>query len=210
MRFLKDNILYAEEIICDSSNIFDLLSQVSHGSDIYQINTEQYNKLKKLKGVELLRSLNECNAKQIGLFNKDLVGSPLVLFDKQDDLKTRSFSFIFANKDTDIDKNECEIIDNYPDICNTRDIAKYHTDRGLYTDTPIKELVETLIQNSENFYHITQYGFLMKTTPKEYHEQEKINTIISKGKITTRRKEISQKDSLQMLDEMCDNNVYTK
>lgn len=210
MRFLKDNIVFTEDIVCDASNIFELLSQVSHGSDIYQITTEQYNKLKELKGVELLKSLNECNTKQIGLFNKDLVGSPLVLFDKQDDLKTRSFSFIFANKDADIDKNECEIIDNYPDICNTRDIAKYHTDRALYTDTPIKELVESLIKNSENFYYITQYGFLMKTTPKEYHEQEKINTIISKGKITTRRKEISQKDSLQMLDEMCDNNDYTK
>lgn len=216
MRFLKDKIFYTEEIICDSSNIFEFLSQVSYGSDIYQISTEQYDKLKHLEGLELVKAITTdeknsiFNAKKIGLFNKNLIGSPLVLFDKQNKLKTRSFSFLFRNKEAEIDKNECEIIDDYPDIFNTRDIIKYHTDRALYTDTPLKEIIKNLINNSENFYHVTQYGFLMKTTPKEYQEQEKVNRIISKGKIPARRIEISQRDSIQMLDEMCGNTAPTK
>lgn len=208
MRFLKDDFLTTKEINCDSSNIFELLSQVSHGSDIYLISSEQYETLRNLQGLDLIKALkgdnySEYENKKIGLFNKYLIGSPLVLFDKQDSYSTRSFSFIFKNKDADIDINECEVIDNYPDICNTRDIGKYHTDNALYTDTPLEEIITVLINSSNNFYLITNFGYLMKTTPKEYEKQEKITTRITKGKIPIRRTKISKDQALSMLDEMC-------
>lgn len=212
MRFLKDDFLSTIEINCDSSNVFQQLSKISHGSDIYFISPEQYEKLKNLQGIDLVRALkgdneSEYENKKIGLFNKYLIGSPLVLFDKQDNNSTRSFSFIFQNKEADIEENECEVIDNYPDICNTRDIAKYHTDNAFYTDTPLEDIITSLIHSSTHFYHVTNFGYLMKSTPKEYELQEQITTRISKGKIPIRRTKISKVQALTMLDEMCSSNL---
>jgi len=214
MRFLKDDLLSMKEINCDSSNILERLSAASHGSDIYIITPEQYNVLKDLKSIDLVRALkgakqSEYETKKIGLFNKYLIGSPLVLFDKQDKYNTRSFSFIFENKDAGIDTNQCEIVDNYPDICNLRDIAKYHTDNALYTDTPLEEIITSLINSSTQFYHVTNFGFLMKTTPKEYELQEQFTTKISKGMIPIRRTEITKDQAFWMLDEMCSDNAPT-
>ena len=207
MRFLKDEILSMKEIICDGTNIFDLLADISHGSDIYCITNKQYDTLKELKGIKLVRALkgemySQFENKKIGLFNKYLVGSPLVLFDKPDSSSTRSFSFLFQNYDAGVEENECEVIDNYPPICNTRDIVKYHTDNALYTDTPLEEIITCLINNSKKFYHITNYGYLMSTTPRQYEEREDSVIRITNGKIPIRRKQISKVQTLTMLDEM--------
>jgi len=57
MRFLKDDFLNTIEINCDSSNVFQQLSKISHGSDIYFISPEQYETLRNLQGIDLVRAL---------------------------------------------------------------------------------------------------------------------------------------------------------
>jgi len=206
MRFLKNEIINMKEVVCDASNIFDVLSDVSHGGYIYYVSPEQYERLQNMSISERSKALMDYNSeyaqKRIGCFNKSLVGSPLVLTDKEDSYSTRSFVFIFKNPIKQIDSNDCEVVENYPSINTTRDIAKYTTDYGLYTDTSFEEMTKMLIEHSEKFYKVNNVyngGFLFHTTPKEAEKNDKTKNFISKGAIGKRRIEITREQALEMI-----------
>ena len=205
MRFLKDNILRMSEYFLTPDSLFSVLGTVSYGSSIYQLSTEELEELKNMKTLDRVSELTSVEgsrftARRIGLFNPNLPGSPLILSHKEDGF-VRSFVFILKNSQYNITHNDCEVVDNYPNIFDTRDISKYNIDHALFTDEDISSFIKSMMDICTRFYHVEKSGFLLRETPEDKEKEEKIKAYITHGKTTPRRTKITKKQTLQFLDE---------
>ena len=162
--------------------------------------------------VERVNAYTEDNSvfreKRIGLHCKQLIGCPLILHNREDEYKTRSFTFAFKNDALGIKHNACEVIDNYPDFFNTRDVAKYTVDDPIFIDTNFEGIVKSLLTQTYKIYHVVHQGhgaFAMFDTPEQREKSYKYAMKLLHGNVELvghSREPITKTQAYQMLEEV--------
>ena len=236
MKFLHMQVFFTgKELEVTPENMLEVFAENQiWGSMIYHVTEEEYESLKNGWGVNKPKNpvydyVTDCGTpssdgdekrRDIGLFCPEFVGNTLTLsypVDK-DWGNTRSYAFMFKdNKDTPlasmykrgrypIENNECEIIDNYIHINDTRDIIKYSQCGELFTTETIESLAKAMMKNCKKISYVDcskpDVHPLLFDTPKDIEKREKVfKHLDPKGFQPRRSLYFTKKEAYQMVDE---------